>query len=249
MELEEMFESMDISQDKKVALQESFDKAVLQKTTEMMESYVEEKIQEKEEVLKEEYQEKVLMLEDSLDGYLDTAIEDFIQENAPSYEAQINDEKAKTLLEMFDNMVKVVGMDMVEIKEAKAERDQEFLESSDVYINEQKVEELTDKVAQLTDKLVEQKREAEKYLQSGLLNELKEGLTILEGEKFEKIAKLVPFERSSSYLDNLETLKESILDSRSDDFQMDKETSLPKSAFTQPEQVSVQDALDFAKYV
>lgn len=244
-----MFESMDIDLEKKIELTEAFDKAVLAKTTDMMENYVEEKITEKEEILKEEYQEKVLMLEDSLDGYLDTVVEEFISENAPSYEAQITDERSKSLLEMFDQMIKVVGMDMLTITEGKEERDQENLENSDLYIAESSVDTLTQKVADMADKLVEAKREADKYLQSGLMNEMKTDLTILEGEKFEKIAQMMPFERSSSYLDKLETLKESIIDSRAEDFEVDKTTALPTAAFKQPEIISVDDALNFEKYV
>ena len=247
--MNELFESMNIDKEKQVALAEAFDKAVIKKSTELMEEVVEKQVEEKVETIKEEYNEKVSLLEDSLDGYLDTVVEEFVQENAPSYEAQINDEKAKTLLEMFDQMVKVVGMDMLEIQEAKSARDQEMLESSDLYIAEEKVENLSEKVEDLNNRLVESRREADKFLKSGLINELKEGLTILEGEKFEKLADLVPFERSSSYMDKLETLKESIMSSRGEDFDVKAdETKLPGNAFKQP-QVDVATATDYSKYI
>lgn len=243
--LEPMFEAMSIEQDKKVELQESFDKAVLVKTTDMMETYVEEKINEREEILKEEYAEKVTMLESSLDGYLDTVVEEFISDNAPSYEAQIEDEKAKSLLEMFDKMVEVTGTKMLSIQEAKEVLDESAQRDSAEY----KVEVLDEKVSELADRLVESKREADKYLQAGLLNEMKDGLSMLEGEKFEKIAGLVPFDRSASYLEKLETLKESIIGSRGDEVIDVKNVTLPQAAFRQDTQVSVDDALDFSKYV
>jgi hypothetical protein len=247
--LEPMFESMDIEREQKVALQEAFDLAVIKKSTELMEEVVEKQVEEKVEVLKEEYDEKVLMLEDSLDGYLDTVVEEFIEENKPSYEAQIADEKAKTLLEMFDQMVKVVGMDLIEIQESKTERDQEVLEESELYQSEEKVTSLTEKVEDLNNRLIEARREADKYLKSGLINELKDDLSLLEGEKFEKLAGLIPFEKSSSYLQKLETLKESIISARADDFEMGtKELKLPGDAFKQP-QVDVASATDFSKYV
>ena len=242
--MEKMFEAMDITEDKRAEIQESFDNAVLKKTTLMMETYVEKEVNERVEVLEEEYKEKVLMLEDSLDGYLDTVVEEFIDENAPVYEAQIQDEKAKTLLEMFDDMVKVVGIDMLTIQEGKEERTQEEFEESAEF----KVEELTEKNSGLVDKLVEAKREADKYLKGGLINELKDGMSILEGEKFEKLAGLVPFERGSSYLDKLETLKESILDSRVETTR-DEDSSLPGVAFKQPEPVDVAQATNYDKYL
>jgi len=246
---EPLFESMDIEKEQKIALQEAFDLAVIKKSTELMEDVVEKQVEEKVELIKEEYDEKVLMLEDSLDGYLDTVVEEFIEENAPSYEAQIQDEKAKTLLEMFDQMVKVVGMDLVEIQESKTIRDQEMFESTDLYVAEEKVDTLTDRVEDLNNRLVEARREADKYLKSGLINELKDGLSILEGEKFEKLADLIPFERTSMYMEKLEALKESIMSTRSDDFEVaPKELKLPGDAFKQPN-VDIASATDFSKYV
>ncbi len=243
--LEPMFEAMSIEQDKKVELQESFDKAVLVKTTDLMESYVEEQINEKEEILKEEYAEKVVMLESSLDGYLDTVVEEFIAENAPSYEAQIEDEKTKSLLEAFDTMVRLTGVQMLTIQDEKQTLDEAALEETAGF----KVDTLEVKVSELADRLVEAKRESDKYLQAGLLNEMKEGLSMLEGEKFEKIANLVPFDRSASYLDKLETLKESIVDARSEEIVVDKDAALPQAAFRQDTKVDIAAALDFNKYV
>ena len=243
--LEPMFESMDIEQEQKVKLQESFDNAVLKKTTQMLDEHVDAKVAEKVEILEEEYTEKVTLLEDSLDGYLDSVVEEFIAENTPMYEAQIDDEKAKTLLEMFDQMVRVVGVDMLTITEAKEDRDEEaFNESA-----EAQVDVLTDKVADMADRLVESKREADKYLQAGVINETAEGLTILEKVKFEKLAEMVTFDRSAGYLEKLEIIKESIVDSRVDGFEEDKDTRLPGTAFKQPEKVDVAAATDFSRYV
>ncbi len=244
---EDMFESMDIKQEEKVALQEAFDTAVLKKTTDLLDEHVETKVAEKVEVLEEEYSEKVTLLEDSLDGYLDTVVEEFIAENAVSYEAQIDDEKSKSLLELFDNMVKVVGVDMLTINESKEDRDEAEKEAS----AEVQVEKLTEKIAEMADKLVETKREADKYLQAGTIAEMQEGLSILESEKFEKLAEMATFDRSAAYLAKLETIKESIIDSRSADFEQEVGfgKALPTTAFKQPEAVDVKSATDFSKYI
>lgn len=243
MKFEPMFESMDIEQDQKIALQEAFDKAVIAKSTELMETYVDEKVNEKVEVIEEEYNEKVQLLESSLDGYLDTVVEEFIQENAPSYEAQINDEKAKTLLEMFDNMLTVAGVDMLKIQESKQELDDEMIKESAEY----RVEELEAKVADMANRLIEAKEEAEMYLQGGLINEMKEGLSILEAEKFEKLAKLIPFEKNAKYVSDLEAVKESITSNRAETFN-EQEVSIPAKAFKE-DTVDVKSATDFSKYI
>lgn len=249
MALNEMFESMDIEQEQKIALQEAFDSAVIKKTTDMLDEHVETLLSEKVEVLEEEYKEKVEGLTESLDGYLDTVVEEFISENAPMYEAQIDDEKTQSLLELFDKMVQIVGVDMLTITEAKATKDdKEFNESA-----EAQVEKLEEKVADIADKLVEAKRTADKYLQLGILSETAEGLTILEQAKFEKLAEMVQFDKTQAYLDKLETIKESIIDSRSEDFNDSIEqigkVNLPGNAFKQPEQVNSKQALDYSKYL
>ena len=239
--LEPMFESMDIEKDQKVELQEAFDKAVLVKTTEMLDEHVDTKVLEKVEVLEEEYQEKVSLLEDSLDGYLDTVVENFITENAPSYEAQIDQEKTKSLLELFDRMAEVIGVDMLSIQEAKEVKDADIVERDETMIQK-----LEDNMADMADKLVESKREADKYLEAGLVNEMTEGLTILEAAKFEKLAEMVNFERTPAFMDKLEVIKEQIVSVRADDF---VPSDLPVGAFKAPELVDVKSATDFSKYI
>ena len=233
-----LFESMDVDLDTKTQLQEAFDKAVLEETTKRMDEYVETKLEEKTQALEEEYKEKVDYLTEALDGYLETVVEEFIEENAPMYEAEIEQEKAKTLLEMFDKMVQVVGVDMLTIAEAKDESS-----------NETRIDELEDKISDLADRLIEAKREANEYLKMGIVSEMSEGLTILEKEKFNKLADMVEFSKDPSYVEKLEAIKESITSTRSEDFKMDENTKLPEKAFKQPEVPSVDDALDFSKYL
>jgi len=238
--LEPMFESMDIEQEQKVALQEAFETAVLKKTTDLMETYVEEKVNEKVETLEEEYKEKVEGLTESLDGYLDTVVEEFVTENTPMYEAQIQDEKSKTLLELFDNMVKVVGVDMLTIQEAKDISDEDNVEN--------KLVEAEEKISDLAEKIVEAKKEANKYLQLGIVAEISEGLTILEKAKFEKLSEMVAFDRTDAYVTKLETLKETIKDQRAEGFK-DEPANLPDAAFKHEAPVDAKSAMDFNQYV
>jgi hypothetical protein len=236
--LNPIFESMDIDASVKSELSEAFETAVLETVTEKMDEYVDTKLTEETLRLEEEYKEKVDYLTEALDGYMGTVVEEFIEENAPVYEAQIEEEKTKTLLELFDKMVQIVGVDMMTIAEAK-----------DDSSSETRIEKLEEEISTLADRVVEAKREADKYLQAGLVQEMKEGLTVLEGEKFEKLAEMVEFNRDPSYVEKLETIKESILDARGEDFQMDEKVKLPGVAFKQTETPSVKDATDFSKYI
>ena len=55
------------------------------------------------------------------------------------------------------------------------------------------------------------KAENDKLIKLGIINEMKEGLSLLESEKFEKAASTIEYTRDSSYTEKLEILKESIL--------------------------------------
>ncbi len=237
--LNPIFESMDVEEEVKYQLQETFEKAVLAEATKMIEEHLEEKLTEEKERLEEAYNEKVEMLTESMDAYLDTVVEEFISENASTYEAEINEETVKTLLGMFDKMLSVAGVDMIALKEGIDRVNEE---------TEDRIKELEEKVADMADKLVEARKEGEKYLKTGIINEMKEGLTILEAEKFEKLADMVPFEKSDAYLEKLETIKESIIDSRDEDFQMEENVKLPGDIFKE-KQVKPEEVLDFSKYI
>ena len=47
-------------------------------------------------------------------------------------------------------------------------------------------------------------------IQLGVIYDLKEGLSLVESEKFDKLAKLVEFTKDQTYVEKLNTIKESI---------------------------------------
>ena len=242
--MNELFESMDIDTETKQSLQEAFDKAVVKKTTELMEDHVEAQVNEAKEILETEFAEKVENLEDTLDGYLSSVVEEFVAENAPSYEAQITEEKTKTLLEMFDAMLTVAGVTMTEISEAKEVKDQAEIEASAEY----RAEKLDEKVSELVEEVIAAKREADKFLKAGIMAECKSELTMLESDKFDKLAEMVSFERTEGYVANLEMIAESIVENRVAEFNESAAAVLPSGAFAKKE-VSTADALDYSKYI
>jgi len=233
---EKLFEDLGLEDEKASQLEEAFDKAVMAKSVELMETQVEKLVEEKEEILKEEYQEKIENLEDTLDGYMTSVVEEFVAENAPIYEAQINEEKTKALLEHFDAMLKIAGIDMLDIQEAK---DDSSLEAQN--------EALSEKIDRMQDELIEARREADRYLKAGIIAEMSADLSDVEASKFEKLATLVAFAKDDKYVASLETIKESIIDKRDDSF-TESEVRLPKDAYKDGK-VDVKAATDFSKYV
>ena len=244
--MNELFESLDINEDMKANLSEAFDKAVLAKSVELMDEHVETKVEEAKTLIEAEFNEKVEALEDTLDGYLTSVVEEFVETQASSYEAEILDEKAKKLLEMFDSMLTVAGVAMTDINEARSERDI----AEDANSLESQVERLDSRLSEKEADLHEARKEADKYLKAGFIAETKIGLTMVEADKFEKLAEMVTFARSPKYAEALDTIKESILDSREESFNESTVvgSELPSKAF-KPQEVDVDSAMDFSKYV
>jgi len=249
--MNELFESLDINDEIKAQLSESFDKAVMAKSVELMESHVETKVNEAKEVLEEEFAEKVEDLENTLDGYMTSVVEEFVAQNEANYEAEIQDEKAKKLLEMFDAMLTVAGVEMTSISEAKDAK--ELAEDFDSIENQ--LERTTDKLAEKESTLAESRREADKFLKAGIIAETAKGLTLVETDKFEKLSEMITFNRDEKYVTALEALKESILDSRSEKATIAESfatgsvsTTLPSDAY-HSEKVDVAAATDYSKYL
>jgi hypothetical protein len=138
---------------------------------------------------------------------------------------------------MFDAMLKVAGVQMLDINEAK---DDSSLVS--------KVQDLESKVNETQERLVEARREADKYLKAGVILEMKDGLSMLEAEKFEKLAEMVTFSRDESFVESLETIKESILDHRKDKELDESFGKLPETAYVE-KKVDVKAATDFSAYI
>ena len=53
-------------------------------------------------------------------------------------------------------------------------------------------------------------KDNEKLAKLGVINEMKEGLSLVESKKFETLASLVPFSKSDKYAEDLEVIKESV---------------------------------------
>jgi hypothetical protein len=127
----------------------------------------------------------------------------------------IKSEKADMLIEAFDAMLIAGGVEVATIVEAK-----------DNASAEHDLEESVGKYDTLVDENISLKEENDALIKLGVISELKEGLSIVESEKFGKLAALVEFDRSATYAEKLETIKESIKGSA------DKEEILEESVET-----------------
>lgn len=211
--LEKLFESLDekvFTTELKEALEVQFNEAVESKAALIAEAKIEEEItslNEKSEAHIEFLNEKadayVAMKQtemvESLDKYLDRVVSEFIAEAQGALDESIKSEKADMIIEAFDSMLTATGVEVAKIVEAKDES-----------AVEKKLEESVAKYDTLVEEVIGLKAENDTLVKLGVINEMKEGLSIVEAEKFVKLADLVEFTRDEAFAAKLETIKESV---------------------------------------
>lgn len=214
--LEKLFESLDekvFTDELKESLTTSFNEAVDAKTDEKVEELIEakieelsEKAEEYKEVLAEEAKEKEAALMEQVDTYLEKVVEDFVTEAEESLAESLKNEKADLMIESFDAHIIACGVDVKSIVEAKDESEAEF-----------KLAESIEKYDTLIEANIELEKENADLLKMGVISEMKEGMSIVEAEKFAKLAEIVEFSKDKEYAEKLETLKESLKGAKIDE--------------------------------
>jgi len=211
--LEKLFESLDdkvFTADLKNSLTEQFENAVSEKAELIAAERLEEEIEalsEKSErhidFLSEKAEEftemKQTEMVESLDAYMERVVEEFIVEAKESLEESIKNEKADTIIEAFDSMLVAAGVEVAKI-----------VESKDDSSTETALKESIEKYDTLIDESIALRAENEQLIKMGVIAELKEGLTLVEADKFTKLAELVEFSKDASYADKLATIRESV---------------------------------------
>lgn len=211
--LEKLFESIDekvFTPELKDALEVQFNEAVEAKAVVTAEERIEEAVEalnEKSEqhidFLNEKAEKYVEMKQaemvESLDKYLDRVVSEFLSEAKEALDESIKSEKADMVIEAFDAMLTATGVEVAKIVEAKEETSLE----KDLAESVAKYDELVEEVIALEE-------QNDTLIKMGVIAEMKEGLSIVESEKFVKLAGLVEFTKDESYATKLETIKESV---------------------------------------
>lgn len=211
--LTKIFESLDekvFTADLKEALEVQFNEAVEAKASTLAEAKLEkeidslnEKSEEHIEFVNEKAEEYVALKEEemvaSLDKYLDRIVEEFMAEAKETLKESNQSEKADMIIEAVEAMMVATGVSVAKIVEAK----------DDTSI-ETKLEESVEKYDSLIEENIALKEKNMALLKEGVIAEMKEGLTLVESEKFEKLAQLVEFTEDAEYTDKLDVIKESV---------------------------------------
>lgn len=211
--LSALFESLDekvFTPELKKALEAQFNEAVETKAESIAEAKIEEEIdslnekaEQHVEFLNKKAEEYTAMKQaemvESLDKYLERVVDKFVAEAKDLLAESVKSEKADMIIEAFDAMLVATGVQVAKIVEAK---DETAIET--------KLAENTAKYDALVEENIALSEENKKLIKMGVISELKEGLSLVEAEKFEKLAELVEFSKSGEFLTKLTTIKESV---------------------------------------
>jgi hypothetical protein len=201
--MKQILESLELADEVKSELLESFDAAVLAEAVKLAES----KEEAYEEYMLAQMTEMKEELEDTLDAYLEKVVEQFVEDNTFAIDESVKSEKYNAVLEGFNSLMIATGVEIAQIAEAKEEADEE---------NAIAESESSEELAAMADKLMaenmELKEKNAELLKTGLVKESAEDMTAVQRDKFLKLAQVVEFDASApvDFIEKMDTLVESV---------------------------------------
>lgn len=172
--------------------------------------------------------EEVSKMKKVLEQYVEQVTKDFLKEHEEDFRMFENVTKVETILEGLKTVMAVAGIhtqEIIEGVEIRNNKRDNVLESRVKGLQDQ-LNQLHEENRSLKDTINEQKqkhadllkenellnRENQDVVKMGVISELKNGLTLTESKKFEKMAKNIPFSADRDFIKKLKDLKESIQD-------------------------------------
>lgn len=203
------FSGSDLSEEFKAQATQIFETAVV--------SSVNMKLAEMAEQAEEEYAEEMQNIEEGLttkiDEYLDYVVEQWMEENRLAVESGLRSEVTENFLSGLRNLF---AENWIDIPEEKVEVVEELASE---------VEHITAALDEEMQKNIELKKQVEKFEREIAFVEVSEGLTEMQIAKFESLAEAVDYEDAESYKENLETIRMSFFENRSEEV-MESRTTL-----------------------
>lgn len=140
-------------------------------------------------------------LNETVSSYLDKVVETFVETNRLVVEDAVQVEKTKSLLEGLDSIIYTAGRSVVEINESvQAEKPKDG------------VAELKAKIDSLIKENAELKSSSKAKEKESILESVAKDLTLVQRDRFDRLAKVITESDSTIYKLSLEKIKEEILD-------------------------------------
>lgn len=223
--LDKMFEAIDsnvLTDSLKNELEAQFNEAVEIKSTEIATAIIDQKEAELTEALNtkydakfEEYKKKI---DEQVDSFITATVENLVSESLNYMKQDLDNAKVEALKEAFDALVVTAGTDIAKIHA-------NLVESTKAVD-----EDLNKKYNALYEKFNALKEENAKIIKLGFLNEMSADLSLVEKEKFNKMAELIPFEKTSSYRNKIELVKTQVKGSKMKEYLSEAEVSADKKS-------------------
>ena len=223
--LDKMFEAIDsnvLTDSLKNELEAQFNEAVEIKSTEIATAIIDQKEAELTEALNtkydakfEEYKKKI---DEQVDSFITATVENLVSESLNYMKQDLDNAKVEALKEAFDALVVTAGTDIAKIHA-------NLVESTKAVD-----EDLNKKYNALYEKFNALKEENAKIIKLGFLNEMSADLSLVEKEKFNKMAELIPFEKTSSYKNKIELVKTQVKGSKTKEYLSEAEVSADKKS-------------------
>ena len=223
--LDKMFEAIDsnvLTDSLKNELEAQFNEAVEIKSTEIATAIIDQKEAELTEALNtkydtkfEEYKKKI---DEQVDSFITATVENLVSESLNYMKQDLDNAKVEALKEAFDALVVTAGTDIAKIHANLVES----TKTEDKDLNK--------KYNALYEKFNALKDENAKIIKLGFLNEMSADLSLVEKEKFNKMAELIPFEKTSSYKNKIELVKTQVKGSKMKEYLSEAEVSADKKS-------------------
>ena len=223
--LDKLFEAIDsnvLTDSLKNELEAQFNEAVEIKSTEIATAIIDQKEAELTEALNtkydtkfEEYKKKI---DEQVDSFITATVENLVSESLNYMKQDLDNAKVEALKEAFDALVVTAGTDIAKIHAN--------LKESTKAVDE----DLNKKYNALYEKFNALKDENAKIIKLGFLNEMSADLSLVEKEKFNKMAELIPFEKTSAYKNKIELVKTQVKGSKMKEYLSEAEVSADKKS-------------------
>lgn len=223
--LDKMFEAIDsnvLTDSLKNELEAQFNEAVEIKSTEIATAIIDQKETELTEALNtkynakfEEYKQKI---DEQVDSFITATVEKLVSESLEYMKNDLDNAKVEALKEAFDTLVVTAGTDIAKIH-ANLKESTKAVDGD-----------LSKKYNELYEKFNDLKKENAKIIKLGFLNEMSADLSLVEKEKFNKMAELIPFEKTSSYKNKIELVKTQVKGSKMKEYLNEAEVSADKKS-------------------
>lgn len=134
-----------------------------------------------------------------LDTYMSHIVEEFVEENKIAIDESTQSSKVSAILEGFNSLLVTSGVTLSQIVEAKSDTSVE----TEVESLKESVNKLVKENAKLKDSIADMAKQE-------VISKLAEGMSIIQKDRFEKLAEMVVYTGKDSYTEKLTTMAETI---------------------------------------